>query len=1670
MTPFPTSHGDKKRLSRIRQEVSVLFRGFLRQKFENSTCNSTKRTARSGSADNLSFSRFEIFRADDKVSQISVDDSEPDADESAESGEGEAGREDKTESADENENLPPQRATSEPTLVSPFIRKNERLEHSSLDLSQAIEELEEEDTVSMHSAATEVDSAHRIKDPVDSEYELAGPIITKMVQKYRRDSETDLPKEETDVARGTLLSHSATKIDPQPLSFFYGSQVGTMHQGSDYFSERSRDKQGLANCISAYVYSFIKPPNRWSSQDIDKVLEVGDRLYLESLERFHLHTDKVLKPKELHDVVTFEDKRIRYKIHDPDITGVTKSQDPKIFDLLKGLVLFFDRFRSGILQTANTNILIWKRKHFYVFDPTSRDLNLYRDPTGTAVVANFYDLQSALVMLVDRGKLDNAPYIISRIAVKKILADNEDKDDGDSTDMRKESEYKIVTCTKAVVQGTLHVGDKCFEICQSRQSLCVVILGLIYYHITPAAAWHAKTVNKFLLVGNQLYQECIKEMTTEDFKLENVPAFFTIGPLTIELVIYGNQSAGFMFRKSQCFFEEMLKKFFTKHSTALVEIDKYCVGIWKQRTYFYLFDPYARGKDGLKSPDGAACVSMNGSLKTVVETITHNFEQKEYIFRIHALKLLKLNRDPEYGPKPVRYVDSEVDVTNAIKVGTKRAVQEVKPISVDLTEQAMKTMPTADMDIGPSVIEVASGVESINQKFVKDLPVQCTKPILLIQPPPPEMICDLDSPSLSDTQIIQSRPDPEEKDEGLARKYLEDIEKRERVLEKLLEMPAEGEIEEEEEDDMETLFKGEAGEEMEGEDERDVGIQKGRDPNLKMESIEVNTDLLGVNPLPRILLEPTDMSRTLKAKRRAMAIAIMRLRRREDENDEEDQVEELKRKSNYVTLPDCSQVLYGSTNVAVVESDRYEDAHPYVSLMALVMMRKYSLHTWSTQIVDFIVTTGVEIYKAVEIDYGSFHMLEIPQVAIGKDTYNIVVEHIFDSLLEPVILGSALEKILKKFCMAVVACKIYSCAVFVRRGVYYMFDCFGNNKVGLGEGPDNTGIACMFRFRKVPEIVTRFLYNKAQREVIEPTEATRFVISVAKVSNVFLDAVEMQKRQEKILEMEYEERAGNGEGEEAKKPPKPRNYLGYQKRGRFVTIQGTSGLEGRMDMDGQVKVCHFICVCAMLGLVCKPLKKWTTKRVDYIFDSGTSLFPYIDNTNFADKRSIKNLLIDRYFFDVVIKRLVVEKPDRFKHIFAALKFIQARKYKYLLLQYANCCFVLYVTKKYFHVFDPYGLYNGKEAEEEQEDEPDRDESKKEARGKACWIKFESLNKLKNYLCTNIPEDDDCFFFFTVNISNLRKATRWRRLEYKLKSERSKRKKKPKELRERPVKILHENEEWLEVYPIPWSRMTKNLACGVKREAKSHKWNNWDVEYPNDLFSLVGTLHQTSKGFSRKSRGKQTIANCIVAVIMTEMYSFQTWNSSILSTILRTGDAYFKDSTEGIDDENYELRIEDFKTELVVNPYNVKVRYEPFVEGTMFVIRAKQYNLSRALKHFFEKRENRNGIIACIREGSKTKFLSFGRVQFGEYYMYDCQTLGPPMFLDKYRSASYILRCLSLNRLIHIMTLTLRCGDFYIYEVQVVPPGPPEKEEELKVTDYETVTETEEGMTVAEEGG
>lgn len=92
--------------------------------------------------------------------------------------------------------------------------------------------------------------------------------------------------------------------------------------------------------------------------------------------------------------------------------------------------------------------------------------------------------------------------------------------------------------------------------------------------------------------------------------------------------------------------------------------------------------------------------------------------------------------------------------------------------------------------------------------------------------------------------------------------------------------------------------------------------------------------------------------------------------------------------------------------------------------------------------------------------------LEIPQISLGKTKFVCLVEYVFDSYVRQNILELAIQKILFiRSDMGVFVTPTYACCLIYKNHLYYMYDGFGSNEVGLSEGTSEYGTACFSRFK-----------------------------------------------------------------------------------------------------------------------------------------------------------------------------------------------------------------------------------------------------------------------------------------------------------------------------------------------------------------------------------------------------------------------------------------------------------------------------------------------------------------------------------------------------------------------------------------------------------------------------
>ncbi|CAG9829601.1 unnamed protein product, partial [Diabrotica balteata] len=1497
--------------------------------------------------------------------------------------------------------------------------------------------------VSLTSAAT----SYQSRDIPHSTISLVTDAgVDKYIQKFRRDSEMKKfqPKKRK-IKRGTLQSHSFTDMyQPILKDFFFGSMQGTMHQGDLSFPESIRNKQGLCMPVAAYCYSMLTHPNKWTTETIDRILSYGNQLFMDSIEKnIFYSTDKEFKREDLIKYCIIGCNKMRFSVEDPDVTGYIRSDDKRVFNLTKALKIFFYRQTAGIFKTQDICIAIWKNKYLYMFDARPRTKDLYVCCAGTAVMANFYDVTSLATVLLGRSNFANWSFAIYPLKVFKVMH-IDDFEEESTVILDVKSEYIILNENKAVVLASFDLADKYFDFSRNMQSLPMSVIALVYSRITHPSVWHRRTLDKILILGNLLYNECIECKNVLELKLENLPALFTIGPYIVEIYIFGNVFADLMYRSCVCQLKRCFEQFFGKCTNAILQIGQCHMAVWKQRNMLYCFDPYSRNTEGYATARGVACVSMHSTLDSLIDLVATNYD-KDAVFYIHALKVCKIHRDPcQAGrfPRHLSMDDFPVDTFKKYKIKKSKKNATEKPITVDYSAIAMRRLLAEESPHG-SILEIGSTVGSIGMDQLGLPSYQKRVPSLILKADfkkaMEEVIADLDSPSLEDTQI--EPPLPQQTSEEIEFMDLDDFEPT--MEEKEMEEPqAEGEgglakgfIHDAEAEGEWERKKGQMEKEMLQEPEEwyyatDKSLQKDMAMEPSRVSEEVNTELTYF-PIKKEILYPTYIRGKQQMKYRLQKYKFT-------EEDWENylppsppdltQSQELKKDTNFIDLPDDTQIILGSKNVAHL-GKTVEYIAPFVCIMANVVAKKYSIISWTGEIVDYILRCGNELYSASKFRYDQVSKLEIPRITLGNNAYSVLVEYIFDSYIRQNILALALEKILfVRSDTGVLVTPSYACAVMHKNYLYYLFDPFGNNEVGLSEGPSQKGVTCFARFKDLHSLTMRILYNKKKRESAEEVAYSRFVLSSVKVKEIinFAERGKPKKKKDKrkiVLSdeegegqlTEYYMEEAEEEMDKEEKEEYPENKVGYHYQSGYCTILGTKALPGRKAVSADLKEDHFICVCACLLLLTTPVTRWDTRKVDLAIDYGIHVYSHADDLLISEKRTIKNILVGKHFFDIIIKLIKIEDWKQNRNLSKGIDYLLAKKLSYFLVQFANASYVIHKTQdEKYHIFDPYG---------QPKNQP------------AGWLKCRDIRELKWQLKKKILRDSKSYNFYTFEVTSITKAPKDLVISHELQTYDMV----TAERKEKQNIPFYEDVEWLKVDPIAWSRKNVKAPNGKIRGTPENLWHNWDEEYPKDLYSLMGNVNEYSTRFSSKSRAKQTLANLVTAIGMTKIYELEEWNSAVVDSVLVNGDNYFRECMENISEEDYELTIDDLNAECSIFPFSFRVNFNPIVEGTMFLVRPTQYNLYKALWYFFNNVSNRCGIIFVTRQQSKRQ-VAFGKLRESEYFMFDSSCRGSPMFLQG-TGVAYILRMTTLNRLLHVLTLTLRGGDFYIYEVEVTDLKP-----------------------------
>ncbi|XP_068622996.1 uncharacterized protein [Battus philenor] len=1497
-------------------------------------------------------------------------------------------------------------------------------------------------------------------------------------QKHLKDDDSicgldEIPKPEhvhipANLKRGTLRTHSLTVLPctkERKPDVHYGILTGSFNMYDTKFGNRSRGRQALTMSVMAYCLAFHYHPKQWTMKLIDNLIDAGDQWYLQCLEKVHDHSSvqgmcEVL-PFGKKQTLNLNGKRMQVLLGEPDIVGYTMSLDPTVYNLCRGLKAFFADNRAGVLLTRVLKVVIWKDKIcYYIFDPAGRDSRAYSNfSNGYSALMNVKDLVSVAEVILARSVVEDQKFVLAPVKVLKMIDEKADEDfesDKELTQAEKAMmSYRILNENCAIVNANMHLGDRCFEEAKYRQALPIAIVAMTYAKISPPNTWFTKTLDKILRLGNKLYVDSVHPKVMIDITIDNIPNEIAIGPYACEIIIYRERVKGQLFTTKECFFniKTGLEEFFSReYNSGVLEFNNYSLAVWRQKDMYYLFDPYPRTNDGLKSHTvGKACCWMLLNPETMATVFTKNWDYLPPTtpFQVHAFKVLKLKKREPKKQIVCTLSDEQLPGGKGKRkhdvFAASQGHGDGKEVFHDIlaAEDVGNDAPVKSQVDEEQMGDIVSLVDSIQDDYLPPIPLRYKK----FEPTPLEpKIVNLDSPTVSVTQVVPPWPAPRDK----SREPPEpdpDPEPTPPPTPPILPPPEGAEEEEvEEEEDEETMQRKKEERERKKAEEEEARRKAEElppplpppppspqpEPEVPLATVEIVEDEVQT-------FEPVEVDRRVLLTEDARYRSKLRQYRKKltpplDEIPTDfTPSEELLKPSNFKTLPDNSQIVKGSSAITEKEA---KDVLPFAAIMAIVTSYKYSINSWTPGIVNFIVDTAKKLFKNKREKFQLAPVHIIPKISIGHQTYHANIDVVAEGptwQLENILIN----RFFNKYDRGMITTSSYSGAIFKRNNLYYLFDGSSCNPMGV-RTDNKKGTACTLRFKTLHDLVIRTLYNKDGRKDDE-----QFILSRILVRRLLT---------EPRMKLPEDHDYATGEGKTSKSKPtiadakgkgkkttldvaesKSQTAIGYQQINGLYRIEGTTGLNDK-SATCEVKACHFVSLIAMLMAAMHPIRTWNHFMVDTCIEKGLEIYEKATNLNVCEKRVIKNIILDGKLIDVNIKKILVINENPEKTLEQYLKAV-LKRLRYVIIKFPQCSIVICQTNGYYHLFDPNPAPRGELPETGSEGEMSKGKAKKSAGSVASWTLYRSIEALIRRIKKSISKGVDQPEFYTFELTSVKTAPRHSALNYRLSPlfKPDQNPNLPYLTRKKPRPLVDEKMYWLNIESIPWSRMNPTNDLGIKRGTPKSLWKDWDIEFPGDLYSLWGTIHPLDTAFEESHRGKQYLATCAVAVFMTEVCNLCAWTGNLLDGIVFAGDKYHAKTLAKVGGSaNYEVTINDLDTKFDdMFPYSFSVKYEKIIFGFLYNTYPDRFNLSKALKYFFESYNL--GILI-----SPAKNLAFGKI-CTSYFMFDCQSFGAPIFSPG-QGASYILKCESLNRLIYCLTVTLnirRHGQqFHLYNLGV----------------------------------
>ncbi|XP_053953048.1 uncharacterized protein LOC128859921 isoform X2 [Anastrepha ludens] len=1427
-------------------------------------------------------------------------------------------------------------------------------------------------------------------------------------------------------------------------------------QKPSYFN---RPKE-IACLFAAYVESFRFNPDFWTSETLDGILATGEKLLKKSINLNYKSPDNDF---DILPQILDKQAEVGFKLH---FTGPLDSE-PNIYKVLS---LYFSKYNAAVLTAKDIYLLIWKRctNTFYIFDPYGRDELCQRDfAQGNCSLMAVIYVEHLVHLLINFSKADvKGEFSVYEISIKsfgKISSPIPNK----PFPKRTHRLWAVVNGTYAIIPAVNNGLQQPIAGTEQNGSMIISLLALLYSNIEQASTWRMEVIDELVKFGIAFYKNFLKRLKLKKKQLLNIvdiPDAIMLGAFRATLKKHPFLYTGHV-TNCKSYLESQLtavvsEVFGSSYEAALLQIDNSVLAIWRDGEFYYLFDPFRRGKAGqVLDPEdfltkGVACLQMHS-----------NFESFSRILYQKALKLRRGGKFFIHGINIgcIRPMLSSANIKNkyprlqiafpklAIKSEQdKRLSKKGKGKKKLVRTYSIQSIP--DEDRIPE-FEDADVVAAVLDEIICDIIEQIFEPT----PSRLQLYKQADKVLLrSDKEYLR----------GLRYKLIhgEDYDNVYTEFQKQPEQPPRP-LTLEEELEIRTNFKK---------------LPDGSWVVMGKSYIPVEED--EVSKLNGLLstLVATALSAKYNISTWNKELVDYAVESSNGFGEEFSNYEATLRTFLSKKMP---KINIGK-NIYMLHLQRVIQSSVKRTLRQRLLE---SLLIYNRLIVVCQIFSCLIVKR-----YNFLYMfIAFPCTSVGYRKFGSGP----GCLLRFVELDALIRRI--EFGCNPQGCEITNYVVVAikvlditnvppKRYMKLPPDIEESIYATEYERKQKMDRLRMDKIRfldrellKENERIQRFLEEKeekiaarAQRGKTKGKRTIRMELSTeyAEEDEEFeeYDMDEMEEFEEEEVELKH--KPGKRLERELDSGFKPRKILfGYRMREKDCNfkIQGTIALKDRASAHvDKIKPCFFASTLAVLYAVMRPLNQWSAQRVDHVIESGKTIASRVTNMTSAYERFIKNVTVDDYKFDVWVK---THDPPGVKGANVSRKItksMQARKY--LLLQLANTTFALF-HDEYYHLFDPYPtMEKSGEGEEEEEDDNDGDYVEKEGprkgkckkrvkrygeRNTASWVLFADVDSLLKYVDKRASnptwQASEEYALHVIDVISYRKAGPKTRL-LQLLTDLSV----PIECKtamhgkDEEVVCAHpETMSWLDsenCLPV-WSRMNRRNTAGRYRNLPVTMLKRFDIEIDGRLWSLWGNLHPDAPVFGSTSRGKQYLACNVMALCAAKMYSLTDWSPHLLDTIVINGDRYHRESLENIKLLDYEFSLEDLNLDCTLENIKFVVHLEHVAFGKLYSPGTRTtMNLADALMYFFTRFQF--GVLQCFKHS-----LAIGRTMGfdGGFFMFDCQSKDQPLFPNG-QGASYLLRTNNLQVLLYCIVVTLNVPyynvNFTLHKVEMLREGASLEEE------------------------